>query len=442
MAPKNHTSAAQKDSGLKGKTSAFSQKATESSEDSEMEETPATPTPNPPQTRKRHPDTPLNNPRTTAPSLGEESEIAYCLEQARDAILKAAQIATKASKRSELLNLIAIVQSYGEEGTPLQTDILTKATNILQTQVTHLEVAVRRIEKQASNPPSWASIAAGPTSFHGVSLPTSIPQSINPVSTLTSTQSERSNALGNAPQRVILIGANQKGNSRDTRNAINKEFGATIVAAINTTSRGHVAITLKQGVKAAQLLDNQDKLQKVLPFETLSADAAWHKVAIHGVPIRDFNQPNGMQLLKEEIETFNPLLKVAGKPFWLTGPDKRATAYSGSVLVAFKTKMEADHALQQRLYIAGQSLRAEKARPRVEPVEIPAETGVATKTTTRTKTQINPKPTIYPNNADTEDSNSEDEADGLARASNITLSQNQSVSKDVQLKDPQQNSRC
>ena len=39
---------------------------------------------------------------------------------------------------------------------------------------------------------------------------------------------------------------------------------------------------------------------------------SWYKVLIHGVPIRDFNNPQGMQLILDEIKTFNSGLTPIG----------------------------------------------------------------------------------------------------------------------------------
>jgi len=43
-------------------------------------------------------------------------------------------------------------------------------------------------------------------------------------------------------------------------------------------------------------------------------DEKWYKVVAHGISTAIFNIPNGMQLAKEEIETFNKELKLACLP--------------------------------------------------------------------------------------------------------------------------------
>lgn len=69
-----------------------------------------------------------------------------------------------------------------------------------------------------------------------------------------------------------------------------------------------------------------------------------------------------MSLVKEEISTFNKGLNPIGTPYWLTprarrqDPNQRA----GSIAVAFATEPEAKRAIQNKLYIAGISVKAEK----------------------------------------------------------------------------------
>jgi hypothetical protein len=67
-----------------------------------------------------------------------------------------------------------------------------------------------------------------------------------------------------------------------------------------------------------------------------------------------------MELVIDEIQTFNKGLKPIGTPYWLTTPEKRANQRAGSVVVAFATTEEASKAIRNRLYIGGISVRVEK----------------------------------------------------------------------------------
>ena len=46
-------------------------------------------------------------------------------------------------------------------------------------------------------------------------------------------------------------------------------------------------------------------------------DVHWSRIVVHGVPIGPFSADEGLDMLKNEIETFNPQLKLMKKPAWL-----------------------------------------------------------------------------------------------------------------------------
>jgi hypothetical protein len=83
-------------------------------------------------------------------------------------------------------------------------------------------------------------------------------------------------------------------------------------------------------------------------------------VVLHGIPTADFNTPEGMKLIVEEIKTFNKGLASIGTHYWLSSPEKRINQRAGSVVVAFATAEEASRAIRHRLYVAGINVRVEK----------------------------------------------------------------------------------
>ena len=88
----------------------------------------------------------------------------------------------------------------------------------------------------------------------------------------------------------------------------------------------------------------------------------WYKVLVHGIPFRDFDTPTGMQLILDEIKTFNSGLTPIGTPYWATSREKRLSGLqlAGSVVVAFPNENQANRAIKNKLYIAGISARAIK----------------------------------------------------------------------------------
>ena len=53
-----------------------------------------------------------------------------------------------------------------------------------------------------------------------------------------------------------------------------------------------------------------------------------------------------MDLIKDEIRTFNKGLNPVGTPYWLTPANKRPHQLAGSVVVAFATLEEANKAIR------------------------------------------------------------------------------------------------
>ena len=100
--------------------------------------------------------------------------------------------------------------------------------------------------------------------------------------------------------------------------------------------------------------------EHITPFRHAQKDEPWHKVVLHGIPIADFNTPDGMALIVNEIKIFNKGFTPIGTPYWLTSSDNRLNQRAGSVVVAFATPEEANKAIRYRLYVAGISVRVEK----------------------------------------------------------------------------------
>jgi hypothetical protein len=97
-----------------------------------------------------------------------------------------------------------------------------------------------------------------------------------------------------------------------------------------------------------------------VPFKKALKPMEWFKVAVHGIPIQDFNTHQGMALIVEEIKTFNKGFTPIGSPYWLTSASNRQSQLAGSICVSFPTEEQANRAIRHRLYIAGISVRVSK----------------------------------------------------------------------------------
>ena len=73
----------------------------------------------------------------------------------------------------------------------------------------------------------------------------------------------------------------------------------------------------------------------------------------------------GLFLLKEEIETYNPGLKLLKKPIWLFSQEKRQANSHASILIAVENAKQAQLAIEKRFCIAGNWLIAEKCKENI-----------------------------------------------------------------------------
>src|SRR5213592_2916086 len=96
--------------------------------------------------------------------------------------------------------------------------------------------------------------------------------------------------------------------------------------------------------------------------QNIEKDRQWSKVVVHGVPIRPFSMDEGLSLLKEEIETFNPGLKLLKNPIWLSSEENRQNNRHATILIAVENAKQAQTAIENRLCIAGNWLIAEKCQ--------------------------------------------------------------------------------
>ena len=86
--------------------------------------------------------------------------------------------------------------------------------------------------------------------------------------------------------------------------------------------------------------------------QKIKKDTHWSKIVIYEVSIESFSMDEGLSLLKEEIETYNPELKLLKKPIWLSSQEKRQANSHASILIAVENARQAQLAIEKRLCIA------------------------------------------------------------------------------------------
>jgi hypothetical protein len=112
-----------------------------------------------------------------------------------------------------------------------------------------------------------------------------------------------------------------------TRNVFNKAFlekgiKGPVVASVTKSWGRNLVVTTTDAFSAKFLLDKQPIWEHLVVFKSAQLDRPWHKVVLHRIPTADFNTPDGMALILEEIKTFNNDLTPIGTPYWLTSADK------------------------------------------------------------------------------------------------------------------------
>ncbi len=62
------------------------------------------------------------------------------------------------------------------------------------------------------------------------------------------------------------------------------------------------------------LVEKKKVWKNIIPHQKVYTDEKWVKIVIHTVLIRLFSTDDGLYLLKQEIETFNPGMKLIKTP--------------------------------------------------------------------------------------------------------------------------------
>ncbi len=65
---------------------------------------------------------------------------------------------------------------------------------------------------------------------------------------------------------------------------------------------------------AKYLIEKKEVWKNIISHQKIYADEKWAKIVIHTVLIRSFSTDDGLYLLRQEIETFNPGIKLMKTP--------------------------------------------------------------------------------------------------------------------------------
>ncbi|PMD62558.1 uncharacterized protein K444DRAFT_524174, partial [Hyaloscypha bicolor E] len=183
---------------------------------------------------------------------------------------------------SRLLDLVEIFRKYTEFGRIRHTSTL------LALQVVNLENTTKRIE-------IYILTSSGST------RDTNKPPSARDTSS-SSTHNTRSIALSRK-YTFLLAYIKQASlfSTISTRNSLNTAFCSKgikglVISMISLSLKSNIIVNTTPEFNSDFLVQNQAIIKEVLPL---------YKVIIYGLPIREFNIPEEMNLVLEEIKTFN-----------------------------------------------------------------------------------------------------------------------------------------
>jgi hypothetical protein len=86
---------------------------------------------------------------------------------------------------------------------------------------------------------------------------------------------------------------------------------------------------------AQDLLKHREIIQSIFECERMQKDVQWFKTMVHGVAISDFDTATGMAELQKDIELFNPKLRLAILPRWVSLRVSRIGKMHGLVVLSF-----------------------------------------------------------------------------------------------------------
>ncbi|PMD50231.1 uncharacterized protein K444DRAFT_547569, partial [Hyaloscypha bicolor E] len=88
-----------------------------------------------------------------------------------------------------------------------------------------------------------------------------------------------------------------------------KGIKGLVISMVSFSLRGNIIVNTTPEFNSDFLVSNIEIIKGVLP---LVKRELWYKVIIYGIPIREFDIPEGMDLVLEEIKTFNKGLEPIG----------------------------------------------------------------------------------------------------------------------------------
>ncbi|PMD65270.1 uncharacterized protein K444DRAFT_519378, partial [Hyaloscypha bicolor E] len=195
---------------------------------------------------------------------------------------------------SRLLDLVEIFREYTEFGCICYTSTL------LASQVANLENTTKRIEIYILT----SSSSARNTNKSLSARNTSSSSTCN-TSSKSMALSRKSTFLLAYIEQASLFSAISIRNSLNTT-FCSKGIKGLVISIVSLFSKGNIIVNTTPEFNSDFLVQNQAIIKGVLSL---------YKVIIYGLPIHEFNIPEGIDLVLEEIKTFNKGLEPISQPY-------------------------------------------------------------------------------------------------------------------------------
>jgi hypothetical protein len=163
-------------------------------------------------------------------------------------------------------------------------------------------------------------------------------------------------------RRGILIGTKNMellNKPMEARDEVNRKMTEKLhlerpmIAGIYRTSQQNVVIVTNEGYTAQDLIDNTDVIRPMFECKRIQKDVQWFKTVVQGVPVGPFNVIGGMEVLKRDIELYNPELCLDASPKWILSVGARNTEIHGSVVISFDDYGRYRRSLRHRPWAGG-----------------------------------------------------------------------------------------
>jgi hypothetical protein len=134
------------------------------------------------------------------------------------------------------------------------------------------------------------------------------------------------------------------------------------VSIARTKGKQNILLTTTEEYNADFLVKYKDIWHNCFTFQREQKLEPWVQVIAHGVPTLPFLGEGGSKLLKEEIETFNPI-RIQGLPRWISSRVKRHDPQTrfGSIVFTIENEEKRQEIFKQKeILIAGTATKVVK----------------------------------------------------------------------------------